>query len=65
MKPEDKNAAPFIADYKEYHTGGRGAGAGGRGLEDLGVPAGGRGWRAGLLGWQAAAPAPAAFSAPP
>lgn len=21
-KPEDKNATPFIVDYKEYHTGG-------------------------------------------
>lgn len=22
VKPEDKNATPFITDYKEYHTGG-------------------------------------------
>ena len=22
LKPEDKNATPFITDYKEYHTGG-------------------------------------------
>lgn len=22
VKPEDKNATPFIQDYKEYHTGG-------------------------------------------
>lgn len=21
VKPEDKNATPFIQDYKEYHTG--------------------------------------------
>ena len=21
VKPEDKNATPFITDYKEYHTG--------------------------------------------
>jgi hypothetical protein len=22
LKPEHKNATPFITDYKEYHTGG-------------------------------------------
>lgn len=26
VKPEDKNATPFIQDYKEYHTGGWGWG---------------------------------------
>ena len=29
VKPEDKNATPFIQDYKEYHTGGRGGREGG------------------------------------
>lgn len=30
VKPEDKNATPFITDYKEYHTGGFWGGAGNR-----------------------------------